>query len=54
MICATLAATLVEMADGRPALLVEMGPELGLGPAVVDPADEDLGIADPSGPKAPG
>jgi hypothetical protein len=42
------------MDDGRLALLVEMGPEHGLGPIVVDPAGEGLGVADPEDLEAPG
>jgi hypothetical protein len=34
---ATLRAALVEMDDGRPVLLVELEPDVGVGPFVVDP-----------------
>ena len=57
---ARIAATIVEMHDGRPAFLVEIEPNLGLGPLVVDPLGEatepagddlfeDLGYADGPG-----
>jgi hypothetical protein len=36
MMQATIAATVVEMADGRLALVVEMEPDSGAGPIVVD------------------
>jgi hypothetical protein len=46
---ATIAATIVEMDDGRLTLLVEMEPAPGLGPAVVDSAANVTPRADPDG-----
>ena len=34
---ATIGVTVVEMAGGRPALLIEIEPDLGIGSLVVDP-----------------
>jgi hypothetical protein len=42
---ATIAATLVEMADGRLAVMVEIEPDPGLGPVVVDPVGEAAALA---------
>jgi hypothetical protein len=42
---ATIAATVVEMADGRLALLVEMDPDPGPGPVVIDPVGDDPALA---------
>jgi hypothetical protein len=42
-----IAATVVEMADGGLALLVEMEPDPGLGPPVVDPLGDVSASADP-------
>lgn len=51
---ATIAATVVEMADGRLALLVEMEPDPGLGPVVIDPAGDPAALADPDSPEETG
>ena len=40
----TIAVTAVEMDDGRPALLVDIDPDPGLGPLVVDPLGEASAI----------
>jgi hypothetical protein len=49
---ATIAATVVEMDDGRLALLVEMEPDPGLGPVVIDPVGGASSGADPDGLEA--
>jgi hypothetical protein len=49
MMQAMIAATVVEMVDGRIVLLVEMEPGLGLGPSVIDPVGEASALADPDG-----
>jgi hypothetical protein len=49
MIQARIGATVVEMADGRLAMLVEMEPDSGWGPLVIDPADDDPGSSDRDG-----
>jgi hypothetical protein len=54
VIRATVAATIVEMEDGRLAILVEMEPDPGLGPLVVDPVGEASALADPDGPAEQG
>jgi hypothetical protein len=54
MIQATIAATIVEMPDGRLALLVEMEPDPGAGPIVVDPVGDASSFADPDGLEAQG
>jgi hypothetical protein len=46
---ATIAATIVEMDDGRVALLVEMEPAPGQGPWVVESAADPTTVADPDG-----
>ena len=43
---ARIAATTVEMHDGRLALLVEIQPDVGLGPLVMDPFGEPTAPAD--------
>lgn len=50
MMHATIAATVVEMPDGRLALLVEMEPDAGLGPLVIDPVANDPASVDRDGP----
>jgi hypothetical protein len=50
MIQATIAATVVAMADGRLALLLEMEPAPGLGPLVIDPVGHDPASVDRDGP----
>lgn len=42
MIEATIAAIVVEMADGRLGVLVEFEPGPGLGPRAIDPAGDAL------------
>jgi hypothetical protein len=47
---ATIAATIVEIDDGRLALLVEMEPDPALGPLVIDPVGADQSSADRDSP----
>jgi hypothetical protein len=44
----------VEMDDGRLALLVETEPDDGFGPIVVDPLGDASSFADPDDREAPG
>jgi hypothetical protein len=46
MMHATIAATVVEMPNGRLVLLVEMEPDAGLGPLVIDPVGSDAAFVD--------
>jgi hypothetical protein len=54
MMQATITATVVTMADGRLALLVEMEPDSSAGPIVVNPVGDASSFADPDGLDAQG